>query len=302
MHILLLLFVSLSYASITEPHVKWEKNNITVCWGDKEHFRETYLSREDKPYKMATDDFLPYTSYQKNIIQTAVNTEYTPERTGIHFTGWKDCHESLSESDVVLLRVEKTHYPEGSASLANGVAERNYNASYPIAIRKNHSRLKRYVLLKTYRDPVILKKVSDDESLIITTIHEFGHIGGLRHEHADQDQYRNDPNCKRQGYRSGDFISSTSRRTSSYDTNSIMSYCFMLHRARKVTGLDFKARNQFSKLYLEDETLFTSEKAGLRKHFKVRIGLSKKDIHALKCLYVYDDVLQKKVCHRNYEP
>lgn len=302
MHILLLFFVSISYASITEPHVKWAKPNINVCWGTKAHFSETSLSRETKSFKIDVEDFLPFNDDQKNFIKTLVNTEYTSKKTGIHFEGWKDCNETLNESDVVLLRVEKHHYPEGSASLANGIAALNYNLSYPIAIEKNYSNLKRYVLLKTYRDPVILKKVSDTESISITALHEFGHIAGLRHEHADQDQYRSDPNCKRQGFWSNDYLSTTSKRTSRYDHNSIMSYCFILQRVRKVTGLEFKARNQFSKLYLTDETLFTSEKAGLRKLFKVRIGLSKKDIHALKCLYVYDNAIQKEICHRNFEP
>lgn len=296
MPFLLLALISFCYASLTEPHVKWARKNIDVCFGTSADFGSTSLSQETRSYKISPSDLLLFTDAQKNVIQNIVNTEFTEARTGIHFVGWRDCSES-PKSDVVLFRAERSDLPEGSASLANGITRGVNNLSYPVAVEKNPSELKRFVLLKTHRNQKILKMVTDNESLSITTLHEFGHIAGLRHEHADRDNAALDKNCIRQGFISNDGLSTTTLRTSTYDPNSIMSYCFMLHRVRKETGLNFKAWSETSKLFLTDKTLYTQ----IGRRFEVRIGLSKKDLHALKCLYLFDPEKIKNTSHQ-YAP
>lgn len=305
MTILFLLFtIGLSFAGVTEPAIKWTKSQVTVCWGSSEHFRESTLSeeqeRKQRMYKASEEDFLPFTNHQKQLIRNLITNEYTPVKTGIHYVGWEDCSSTLEKSDVILFRTERHDFPEGSASLANGIAEAQNNASYPVWIAKNYSTNKRFVMLKTYRDPV-LSKVSDDESLSITAVHEFGHLSALRHEHADHEYSQKDPNCKRAGFWSRDALSSSSKKMSTYDPNSIMSSCFMLLQVRKETGLNFKAKDQYSKLYLTDPSLFKVEEENRKKLYTVKIGLSKKDVHALRCLYMFDSKKQTEICHKYYD-
>jgi len=297
----------LAQASLTEPITKWSKNNLSVCFGGP---REWGKSRVWDKYGLRfsetprNDEAIEFTQDEKNLIISAVNSNFTGENTGIHFTGWSDCRDNETY-DIYIFRIhnEKVH---GQATIGFK-SESVFGRSFSHYIRNPEISRKEYVLLNTDISNYNIK-ISRHEFLAQTALHEFGHVAGLRHEEARFDHAKIDPNCLKTGDlaypEAYQFMiekeGSSSKSFSGYDPNSIMSHCF-LNTLRRFTGLAFSyPQNEVSPINLQDKTLIETQVVGNTIQAKIKISLSSLDKHSLKCLYVYGEEEFKDNCHEGF--
>lgn len=272
-----------------EINVAWDRTSIKVCWGDKAHQSQT-LALRDK------FELLPYTTEQKKWIQDIVTQEFQQNEIGLEFVGWQNCKTPV-DADIVLFRIEPD-LPEGSGphNETGGratIGKRGQVVNVTDATtRSTKSSMEsstlpylNYVVLNTRMQED--KKVSARDYLKLLALHEFGHSAGLRHAHIRLQEAKDDPNCKRLPdlkLKDEPTFSST-HFSGTYDHNSIMNYCF-LNVLISRTGLNFRAKNQEQQIKLTDESLFTKTAINEKKQqYQVKIGLSRLDKSALRCLY-----------------
>ncbi len=295
-------------ASLAEPITKWSKKNLSVCfggpieWGKSRVWDKYGLKFSETP---RNDEALEFTLDEKNLIISAVNANFTHENTGIHFTGWSDCRDNETY-DIYIFRIHNEKKLNGQATVGFK-SESVFNLSFSHYIRNPDISRKEYVLLNTdIKDPN--RKISSQESLALTALHEFGHVAGLRHEEARFDHAKKDPSCLKTGElaypEAYQFMiekeGSSSKSFSVYDPNSIMSHCF-LNTLRRFTGLSFSyPQNEVSPINLQDKTLFETQVVGNTIEAKIKINLSSLDKHSLKCLYVYGEKEFKDNCHERF--
>ena len=208
------------HAGIYEPKVLWHKPDVEVCFYDEESQLEdtviynNIISR--LVYQMEPDE-VP--EEKKKSIEEVIVRNFTPETTGIHFTGWKKCSES-EDANVVIIRARGVSlfnfrlpvFYKGMAS----IGEQSYHSEDQGFFQAGY-RKKSFVLLPSLAPEVAL--------------HEFGHVAGLRHEHIHSDA-KNDYRCKLVPAFQGDGILekpdvSTIINTE-YDKDSIMNYCYLV--------------------------------------------------------------------------
>jgi len=229
--------------SIAEPLVKWSKPEVRVCWyaGDR-----------------------GFTEEEKQAVQKIVQQEYTPKKTGIYFTGWKNCADIMWDNYDVSLLEDTDDKPykiafdgQSSAIGENGILEKETRWSsrqskmvdHEFYRTKDTSKLPNVYLVAQRKAQFKISYLVDLER---TALHELGHIAGLRHEHA-RPEAQLDPHCK--GVSLTEKEIDTTDRYGEYDNHSIMNYCW--------------------KYYLEDNGGPEAE-----------IGLSDGDRHTLQCLYL----------------
>ena len=169
-------------------------------------------------YKNFEPDYLKLREMSKT--KRIVSEEFTKERTGIYFTGWKPCSQS-KRVDIIIMKSSKkyhsiTAYP-GRASLGSD------------GLRSTTG----YFSKGTKRSAIALATFSRENIL-----HEFGHLTGLRHEHIHPEA-KTDLNCLKLGKRiikprkqqrkskSRDQVLATTLIFSEYDSESIMNYCYI---------------------------------------------------------------------------
>ena len=102
---LLVLIAVKSFAGITEPLVKWPTNEVRVCFLDgMASLKNTNIHVQGQ----IANGFpvILFNNEEIRKIQLTVQYEYTPEKTGIHFTGWKMCSEDPT-SQVVIFKIDK---------------------------------------------------------------------------------------------------------------------------------------------------------------------------------------------------
>jgi hypothetical protein len=303
----ILSYQPISKASLTEPITKWSKNNLSVCFGGP---REWGKSRVWDKYGLRfsetprNDEAIEFTQDEKNLIISAVNSNFTHKNTGLHFTGWSDCRDN-GTYDIYIFRIHNEKF-SGQATIGFK-SESVFDRSFSHYIRNPSILRKEYVLLNTDISSHNIK-ISRHEFLAQTALHEFGHVAGLRHEEARFDHAKIDPNCMK----TGDLAypeafqymiekeGSSSKSFSVYDPNSIMSGCF-LNTLRRFTGLSFSyPQNEVSPINLQDKSLFETQVIGNNFQAKIKISLSSLDKHSLKCLYVYDEKEFKDNCHEEF--
>ncbi len=318
-----LLSLSIAYSgefSGVEPFIKWNKRKVSVCFGVKSHLRKVHSSVNyisDEPF-----DFQYFDQNLKQVVKETVKKEYTVSKTGIEFVGWKNCNANPIEDVIIFTHTldyksSKNGETLGMATMGeSGDFERRFSmlegGYYGDPGFFNKGRGKSFIFL-TYRPEKYNElRLSSLKSLKLTTLHEFGHLSGLRHEHA-RFEGAFDPNCLSSGTRTRETLNVTTVLTSTYDSNSIMNYCWMrvLRKAGDniiLTNGNYKTVEkillfglddllEFKFFSLNDSSLLTREKVGKDLYkVKMNIGLSQKDKHALKCLYVdgYDN------CHKDF--
>jgi hypothetical protein len=304
----LLFSSSLALADIpVESHVAWSKRSVRVCFGNNEHRNATLAINDNS-------DFIEYTKDQKKWIKEIITQEYKLSEVGIEFIGWEDCDKTASKTDVVILRTEP-QVPEGEGMfLEKGgratIGERG-NAMSSISAsnvtvhsyEKGDPQYLNFVILNTRTAKE--KRIGIENYIKITALHEFGHTGGLRHQHVNLKQALADENCKRTKdlKLSQEDIFSTTVFTGPYDNNSIMNYCYF--NLLVDNGLSFKEKSlDKTPMVLSDSTLFTTTASDSgwpsrkpRVQVNVRLGFSALDKHALKCLYVFDEATKKDRCN-----
>ncbi len=195
------LFITLQFPLIAGAGIysenTWEKKDISVCFADAEP-----TPRTESGYVLRVKNWNK--SFKKKV-EFWVNEEFSPERTGIHFTGWKSCKDS-PEADVILFYNSNSYIKRFILGGLDGVAgelgprRRDEVQGFPAA-----------------RSIVAISKTGMNKG---TAIHEFGHVAGLAHEHNHYDAPRNDESCP---YYERHF--STQLEYKTFDRDSIMNYC-----------------------------------------------------------------------------
>lgn len=311
MWIFLLFFASLSFAgpfSTGEPVFKWNKSNITVCWLNKERIPyEKFNQFQIKRLSTIEDSLITPQTSLKSFIQKTITEEFTKEKTGITFTGWKDCYNSGPVDTILLIGNDgSVNSTTGTSNIGRGIS---FGSTEVIPEGKYA-----YVYLNVFYKPGKIKITADNYYKLLA-IHEFGHLAGLRHEHI-RPEAQKDYLC-----RDMELVEVPTRHTSffsTYDPSSIMNYCFnnfvqgkggvvfySYPSARPDLREKYKNLNLFEEKEVSqfrDRSLFQVTTSSELTQYKLRIGLSFKDIHGLKCLYKYSasEFLQK--CQKLYGP
>lgn len=215
-----LLTIPSVLAGIIEPRVIWDKKAVTTCFYDNE--AQLALTRlESLEVTKKNYDFRPksLSRWERQKVVETVMANFSKERTGIHFVGWKPCSQERNP-DLIVLEA-KGKVPLFTRPTFNGravIGEEGYataDAQGNLGFFYKSGRVSHVALYTQNRG---------------TVIHEFGHVAGLRHEHVHEES-RKDPNC-RGNATSLDFsdlepIYSTAEIVTDYDPQSIMNYCHL---------------------------------------------------------------------------
>ncbi len=199
MKFVLLSFILLAQSALAGVYSEntWDHHDIVVCFADGE-----IDPRTESGYKIKVKN---WNKSNKKHIEAWVKEEYSPERTGIYFTGWKSCNED-SDVDVVLFYNSNSYIKRFVLGDIDGVAgdlgprRENKVLGYPNA-----------------RSIVAISKTGMNKG---TVIHEFGHVAGLAHEHNHYDVPKADKACP---HYERNFT--TKLEYTDFDPASIMSYC-----------------------------------------------------------------------------
>ncbi len=207
--------------SVVEYNYKWNKSTIKVCWSNDSKYAD---SKKIKEYLEDIDPIFLNESEQTDI-QNLIQKEYTLEKVGIEFVGWKDCVDNEG-FDIAVIGLKEDPESEYEDEAPNSQAR--------IGLKSNKGGMappdeKGYVFL--YKEiPPIKHIVTAAQNLKITSLHEFGHAAGLRHEHIRSEALQ-DINC-RTFFDAEFFADENKERPKSavmigdYDPESIMNYCY----------------------------------------------------------------------------
>ena len=173
----------------------WNKKEIVTCFAPAEKVPR----KINNPTPMKVRDWSPE---NREKVERWANEEFSPERTGIYFTGFKDCAET-PEADLIFFYNKTTRFSlfmeGGFSGSAIGLGPKPGSVDgYP------HAKT-----LVAISSPTLNKEV---------LIHELGHVVGLAHEHNHPQASRKD--CKMVWPHRNPFLEYTE-----YDAKSIMSYC-----------------------------------------------------------------------------
>lgn len=300
--------ISLTHAGVfnlVEPDIKWDKKEVSVCFADFSHYKKSYLS--EKEPDLNETNVIAYTQSHKEALEDIIIQEYTKERTGIAFIGWKDCQEQ-PDSDVYLFRISDSGAgfigvaSQGEAGEQTFEEVGIFSKKKVKVYRKQNKDKKAFLALNT----ALLKsaRLSRVSEFQMTALHEFGHLAGLQHEHADirEDNKRyGDSNCSTSGTRTAEGPLSSTKKVSVYDRNSIMNYCY--GNILRQNGLNIMVPTSLAKKFsLKDSSLIQATPVVDGIHYEIKIGLSRGDLHGLSCLYLYDNKTNKEICRPEYNP
>jgi hypothetical protein len=268
-----------AFAGIINQKSKWKKSKINVCWiipGVKYKTHSGLRSYSQRDQGDARN-FVNFNQY-KAVIETIVRQEYTLEKTGVEFVGWKNCPSTVSEKiyDAILfISANLNEYENfgGGSSVGDirTISNEYYSqVTFAISVGK---RWNRNINLKW-------------DHVKRNALHEFGHLAGLVHE-----DYANE---RLHMLRDGDTI------VNGYNPFSVMSYNF-----RDVInnyGLNFevksleKSRDFFINYIRHAPPSFNLSSSG---HIRIENILSTGDIEALRCLYIYKRLEFQQRCKLN---
>lgn len=193
----------------------WQKKNLTTCYAKAEvDIRNIGVLRTH---------IFDWSQSEKDTLEMILAQEYSPERTGIHFSGFKDC-DDVQSADLVLFKARDGGLLGGQASI--GPKRRGYVAGYPM--------VQGYVLLY------------DLNRTNIT--HEFGHVAGLQHEHLHPEAFTEDPGCLRR-ILNAPAKSSEHYSYTPYNRTSVMNYCHTSAPGGDNVGLDPEDIRNLTHLY-----------------------------------------------------
>lgn len=255
--------------SVGEPGSIWPKRSIRVCWSEESeprHFGET----------------------PRRAVQSIVQQEYTLARTGIEFVGWESCSTlSQGTADVQIRQSTKNL---GGFFRVWGLAS--------IGVPQDGNAPHLYLFFDQGLQPNF--QMDPIEHLQMIALHEFGHLAGLRHEHARPDAKQwEEARCL-----TGETLDEKVESFGNYDRNSIMNYCWNQQIRVRGTSWDMPVPNAILKLpselrlasvrsfidhsmKIQDPSLIdlSLNPTADRLKVKIRIGLSTGDLNTLRSLY-----------------
>ncbi len=286
---LLFLFSIKLMAGVADPAFAWHKKSVSVCWQDAVPLKEELFTNSQWPKLSSTSTYLVNLSTDwKKKIQNAIDSEFTLNKTGVNFVGWKSC-ENLPKADAVIIIAKSTEHPLGRASVGRSehLLEEGRRGVIPDG-------KKAFVFLNIIE--VSGSKLTYEQEVIYSAIHEFGHLAGLNHENTNPSA-GSDPNCTEDDLYP-EFGQETFQYLTDYDPSSIMNYCF--YNFIRESSLVFKAEidgvisNEFSTnifpysnfaVYSDPLIFRITPKDENVLNVQARLGLSSMDLKALQLLY-----------------
>lgn len=236
----LLLFALQTRAGVAEPLLAWKKADLRVCWGEGDlamglgELQRT-LHAQFRSYMFR----LPGPSLRKSM-QQRVEREYTPQRTGIHFSGWQTCAED-PHAQIIIVYSPLIGLPMRPY---NGVATLGDSGTMDDPYGQGPQSSQRFVHLI---EP-LNNSLGPRESLAAALLHELGHVAGLRHE-SMRDEAAQDEQCQTfYPHAPAEKIGPHTVFYTPYDPASIMNYC----RLGRLTG---QARSNLEVALSEDDLL-----------------------------------------------
>jgi len=228
---LFLISSVVAHASVGEPQSAWKKRAVSVCWGTAEHAMSADLPRISKML-IEHSEYDPFRFEDKLQVRETITREINLKTAGIELVGWEDCAEN-DPSDVMVFTEDLTQPPKHKTDL---MFVTTYHGCSSIGDDSEGSSLKRFVHIKKLPDFNL--KISSSQALDLIALHEFGHLVGLRHEHARRFEASGDANCFSQGIGLMESLGTSAKIYGDYDPNSIMNYCHDFSLMNK-TGVDF---------------------------------------------------------------
>lgn len=224
--LILILFPIIAMTSTGHKSIIWNKKELKVCWLDNLSVPRINFSQLQLKNIEALGKFVTLDDRYKNIITSSIQDEFAKEKTGIYFVGWKTC-ESIDSSDVVILigsSGEQRKNPQGEASIGRTDSE-ELNL-----IREADKKAYVFIDVSMWEEGT---KWTREDYIKFLTLHEFGHIAGLRHEHIRvlEGEKRLD-----------------AQFFSIYDSHSVMNYIFMGEIEENGLNITDRNRIEFSPL------------------------------------------------------
>lgn len=220
------VFLSLQSAQsgIIEPKTIWDKKRIVACfYNEKSQLNGTSVGSYDQAREIFRFRPKELSKREKQKVVDVVMKNFSEQRTGIHFVGFKDCSQT-QEFDVVVMEA-KGNIPLLSRPSFNGRAVIG-EAGELSSLANGDSGF----FDKSGRIPTVALTVQKAG----TIVHEFGHVAGLRHEHIHEDAF-DDRNCENPiiplDFDKPESIEkphSTTLFYTDYDSQSIMNYCWLI--------------------------------------------------------------------------
>ena len=290
-----------------EPNVKWSKTQVSVCWGKYQDRLNGMQKFDTLPSNPGV--YLEYTAAEKATLMAMVNKEFTKAKTGLEFIGWKECSETKNP-DVTFFKINDPLV--GYAGRAT-IGESGFSVSEVFqgklksTYKKMKATVRNFLILNT--DAIGYPALPYEPDLRLVFLHEIGHTAGLRHEHIDPQAKKSlffpqsDKNCVTAGINSSELPSSSTVQFGVYDANSVMNYCYIFLLEK--IGLDYSVVSPAApgiQVNLVDPAVVTTTQSMGKKNYKMRIGLSSCDQHALKCMYQFDAKTFLNKCHSKFDP
>lgn len=200
---LLFLVMNSTHAGVVWKY-PWQTKKISTCF--------TRAEAKIRDIGVLRTEIHDWSSEEKETLKQLLSQEYSIERTGVEFVGFKDC-DAHPQADIVLFKARNGGLLGGQASV--GPKRKGYVEGYPNA--------RGYVLLY-------------DLNLTNVT-HEFGHVLGLQHEHLHPQAFDEDPSCLRRILNKPAKVSEHYTYTP-YNRTSIMNYCHTSAPGGSNLGLD----------------------------------------------------------------
>ena len=194
-----------SFAGSYFQRGEWRDNNVRVCFAMKKN--------NTIPYSGGVKKTTRWSKSKMRKVEKWVTSEYTKDRTGIHFTGFKPCTQD-ENSDVILYISPSNFFKTIASNVLPGTT-----GFATIGDALHPGWFEDYPNAKSYA------WFDGNRFGKFTTLHEFGHLARLGHEH-ERIEATHDLSCKLDTMgsigkpRNPDFVP-----YGEYDGNSIMSYC-----------------------------------------------------------------------------
>jgi hypothetical protein len=218
-----LLILNAANAGIIEPKTLWDKNKIVTCfYNEKPQLIGTAVKSYDharKHYRFRPKEL---SRREKQKVTEVALRNFSEQRTGIHFVGFKDCSQTPS-FDLIIMEA-KGRIPILSRPSFNGRAVIGEDGELAKMPNGDTGFFDKSGLIPTIA--LTVQKAG-------TIVHEFGHVAGLRHEHIHEDAPQ-DKNCESPlvpiDFDKPESIEkphSTTLFHTNYDPQSIMNYCWL---------------------------------------------------------------------------
>lgn len=277
--------LSSPHGATIDPSMKWDRLAIRVCWGRPENLDKictvgpTSLRGANLKALSPKDE-----RHFRTQVQEVVTQEFTAQATGIHFVGWENCSADAPYDAAIFLRNRPQDEAEWTVTGESSIGKCAHLESVEAS-----PGLTPYVGLHIQSLGASNARLSLEDHVRMVALHEFGHLAGLHHE-ANWVENTSDTPAR---YRI--------ERTSELDATSIMNYDFLELLMKQ--GLNFSQKKS-SPLIRADamNVRLTPSLPEGSENVAIRPGLSAGDVHALKCLYLYDAEIKLKTCNKGFKP